>query len=216
MIERPLYTAFYTRNTFYEQEAERLRDSLDKFGLPHDIRPVDSQGDWIANTKLTATHIVTMLKAYPDRPVVQLDADAFIHRRPDLFEDGLDCDVAVHYRQGHELLNGTVYFAPTAGAKMVAEKYLEIIQANPGCANEQTCLDAATKELSDLIKLYKLPAGYTFIADIMRNDRAEGEEIVIEHLQASRQARGTGLLESRNRRIAELETSGAIGKPRAA
>ncbi len=204
---RPIYTAFFTVGTIYEAEAARLRSTLDRFELPHDLRAVDDRGSWEKNTQRTAEHICEMLAAYPDRPVVQLDADAYVHRIPILFEEGLDCDVAVHYRQGHELLNGTVYFAPTPEAKMVAQRYREIIQANPGNCNEQTCLDMAIKELSDLIRVHILPAGYVYIADIMRNDRQPGEEIVIEHLQASRQVKGTGLLQSRKNRIAELEAS---------
>lgn len=210
---RTIYCAFFTKRTIYEDEVERLRESLAELKLPYHLRPVDDRGSWNANTQRTAEHICEMLSAYPDRPVVQLDADAYVHRVPKLFEDGIDCDIAVHYRQGHELLNGTVYLAPTPGARLVAEKYLEIVKANPGQCNEQLCLDYAIKELADLIRVYKLPAGLCWISDIMRNDLAEGEEVFIEHLQCSRVVKGTGLLQSRINRIAELEASRPIGVP---
>lgn len=201
---RPIYTAFYTRGTRYEQEAARLQRSLDVLGLPHDIRAVDDRGNWMANTQLTAGHVWAMLEAHPDRPVIQLDADAVVWRRPDLFEDGLiDADLAVHYRRGRELLNGTVWFAPTAGARLVARRYLDLIQANAGCTNEQTMLAKAIEDLAGLATIYRLPAEYTWIHDIMAMDLA-GAEPVIEHLQASRVATNSSLLPNRVKRLAEI------------
>lgn len=190
----PIYTAFYTRGTLYEAEAKRLAKSLDRLGLEHDIQPVDSLGDWVANTKQTAAHICRMLTKYPDRPVVQLDADAVVWRLPSLFDElpSRGVDVAVHYRQGRELLNGTVWFNATPEAKFVAHRYFRLIRDHPGCANEQTMLSVALEELRSVVNAFRLPAGFTFIPDIMARDLAEGEQVVISHFQASRSAKKCG------------------------
>lgn len=188
---KPIFTCFYTIGTFYEQEAARLRRSLDRLGLAHDLRGIPSAGDWCKNAALTARHIATMLAAYPDRPVVQLDADAVVWRAPALFHT-LDCDVALHRRRGTEWLNGTVYFAPTHGARRVSARYLQLIEGNPGCTNEQVMLGKAIEELAGQFKLSILPASYCFIPDIMASDLAEGEQTVISHFQASRTAKAVG------------------------
>ena len=62
---------------------------------------------------MTARHIQAMQAKYPHRPIVQLDADAYLHRTPVLFETlpAIGADIAVHYRQGNELLNGTIWLA---------------------------------------------------------------------------------------------------------
>lgn len=184
---KPIYTAFWTIGSIYEVEAARLRASLDALNLPHDIRPVPSQGDWRANTQLTVRHILTMMDAYPDRPIVQLDADAIVMQTPLLFEGGIDCDVAGHFRRGHELLNGTLYIAPTHGARLVMEKYRDGVAAHPEHRNEQHWLQVAVEELRDVIRWGDLPASYCYIRDIMAGDLAEGETPIICHHQASRE-----------------------------
>lgn len=205
----PIFTAFYTRDTIYEQEAARLIRSLDRLGLEHDVRAIDSLGDWQANSGHTATHIATMQAAYPGRPIVQLDADAVVWQLPTLFDSlpSSGCDIAVHYRKGQEMLNGTMWLAPTDGARLIIQRYREyVIRAGPNCHNEQRMLQNAIAESSDLVKVQVLPAGYCFIADLMKEDLAPGEEVVIEHLQASREAPGhySAYTESRRKRLAEI------------
>jgi hypothetical protein len=203
---RPLYTCFYTIGSFYEREAARLRESLDALGLPHDLRGVTSQGDWFANTQQTVQHILTMMNDYPDRPIVQLDADAIVKRRPDLFEDGLDCDVAAHFRKGTELLNGTLYLAPTDGARLVMERYRDGVESHPNHANEQWWLEVAVRETADLFRFKNLPPSYAWIPDIMRDDLAPGEKVVIAHMQASRERTMTDATRRRRSWIAEWES----------
>lgn len=207
---RPIYTAFFTRGTLYEREADRLRRSLDRLGLEHDLRAIDSRGDWVKNSKWTAFHVCNVLADYPDRPVVQLDADAVVWKVPVLFDElpGAGVDIAVHYRKGRELLNGTVWLNATPGARLVAERYRELITNHPGCVNEQLMLSVAIDELRDLVNVRRLPPGYTYIFDLMKDDLAPAEEIVIEHLQASRHANCSPMLDNRLKRLAELQLLG--------
>lgn len=201
----PIYTAFYTIGTRYEVEADRLRRSLDRFGLKHDIRGVADRGSWVLNTQLTAQHIHDMLHAYPTRTVVQLDADAYVHRYPELLDELAedDIDIAVHYRLGRELLNGTVLFNPTPMARAVAAEYLRLIASDPRCRDEQTKLAAAIVNLSPALHVHRLPPEYCWIHDVMAADIGDRKP-VIEHLQASREATNSTLLPNRRKRIAEL------------
>lgn len=208
-MQSPLYTAFYTRGSIYEREAARLRRSLERHNLEHDIRAIDSAGDWRANAGLTARHIQTIQREYPTRPIVQLDADAFAHLPPTLFDvlPETGCDIAVHYRQGKEMLNGTVWLAPTHGARDVIDRYAGYVARDwPRTHNEQRMLQNAIADLSDLIRVYRLPAGYCWIHDIMADDLVPGEEVVIEHLQASRETNvRSSLTPGRLARIKEIE-----------
>lgn len=206
---KPIYTAFYTANTIYEQEAARLRRSLVRLGLDHDIRAIESRGGWQANSGYTATHIRNVLADYPDRPVVQLDADAVVWKAPALFDqlaaDGFD--LAVHYRRGHELLNGTIWLAPGPRSRAVMERYESLVrEAGNNCHNEQRMLQQAISEMSDTFKLCELPASYCFIFDIMKADISDQEQVVIEHLQCSRETNvpGTEAHANRRKRLAEI------------
>ena len=109
----PIFTAFFTAGTLYEREASRLVASLDRHGLERDVRPIVDRGSWRANTGYTAEHLCRVMSDHPRRPVVYLDADAVVWRPPTLFDDlEGQCDLAVHYRRGEELLNGTLYLGP--------------------------------------------------------------------------------------------------------
>lgn len=185
---RPIYTAFFTRGTLYEQEVARLRTSLDLLSLPHDIRGIDSLGDWVANTRYTPSHVLTVMDDYPDRPIVQLDADAIVWRVPELFENGLDCDLAAHVRRGHEMLNGTLYVAPTPAARKAIEMYRDGIAAHPEHRNEQVWLGVAVKEMGERLRFTNLPASLCYIPDIMAGDMTPDEgEPIVTHMQASRE-----------------------------
>lgn len=198
----PIFVAFYTRGTLYEREADRLRASLDKHSLPHDIRPIDSLGDWIANSRYTATHVLKMMDAYPDRPIVQLDADAVVYARPTLFDD-LDCDIAAHIRRGSEMLNGTLYVAPTRAARLVIERYQTGVANHPDHTNEQKWLHEAVKELAYCVNFHGLPASYCWIPDIMADD-LNGDNPVIGQMQASRERGRCDAWERRQKWIANV------------
>lgn len=206
-MRAPVFTAFFTKGTLYEREAARLVRSLDKLGLEHDVRGIESRGDWKANAGYTATHIATMQAAYPDRPIVQLDADAVVWLRPEMFDVLPDsgCDLGVHYRKGVELLNGTLWLAPTHGARLAIDRYRDYVARSwPNVSNEQRMLQNALLDLSDLVRVYRLPASYAWIHDVMKDDLAPGDEPVIEHLQASRETHVGPLTAQRRNRLREI------------
>ena len=204
----PIFTAFFTKHSLYEAEAARLVASLDRLGLEHDVVGVESMGGWTANSRYTATHICNLLEKYPDRPVVQLDADAVVLRQPDLFNalPVIGVDVAAYRLPDGKIANGTLYFAPTEAAKRIAADYAQRIADGHHGHDEQRCFaDALTAaDLAGQARVAWLPASYCYIHDINVDD-LHGAPVVIEHLQASReQAPNSPALETRRRRIVEV------------
>lgn len=200
VIRRPalIFTAFYTRGTRYEEEAARLVASLNRLGLAHDVTAIEDRGSWTANSRCTAAHVCEALARHPHTPVVQLDADAVVLRRPELFET-LSCDVAAYRLANGRLANGTVYFAATEPAREVAWTYRNLIDQGHHPHDEQRCLHDAARlvQAGGALKLRDLPASYCCIPDINGVELGE-EPPVILHLQASReQGRHTLALASR-------------------
>lgn len=180
----PIYIAFYTIDTPYEEEAKKLEASLREFSLPYEIEAIPTLGSWQENTKYKAIFIQNMLFKHTGRAVVYLDCDAVIRERPTLF-DNIDCDIAVHYyesknRPDRELLSGTLYVAPTENARRLIELWRYVNQEYPS-RWEQKNLSIALKFMPE-IKIYELPPTYCLIFDLMK-DRGRP---VIEHFQASR------------------------------
>ena len=200
----PIFIAFYTIGTLYEREAARLRASLDALGLPHEIVGVPSRGDWATNASQTAQFCRDMLAAHPCAPLVYVDADAVVRRFPSRLCDMAGVDIAAHWVNGDTFANGTVYFGGTTKAWLVANRYAELVDAYGGRHhNEQVLLEKAIIEIDPVVK--RLPSAYCYIHDVDHKPLAE-DEIVIEHLQASRESRTAGEpLDNRRRRIAERE-----------
>jgi hypothetical protein len=173
----PLYVSFYTPG--YAEEAAALRETLDRFGLPHEIRAMNSMGNWTHNCAMKSAFVCDMLHQRL-RPVVWVDADARVVRYPDLF-NSLDCDFAAHWRWDAELLSGTLYFAATDTAANLAKAWAERCIANPQRWDQRTLQEtvASIEGLRDA----RLPASYCSIFDA---PDMQDEPAVILHTQASR------------------------------
>lgn len=198
----PVFCCFYTIDTIYEQEAARLRQSLDVLGLRHDMRPVDSLGSWALNAGMTADFIHLMLDEH-DGPIVYINADAVVWSMPYLLAalDPVDHDIAVHYRRGVEMLNGTIWLGNTRKCRDTIDDYRLRIGKKPGDRNEQRHLADAIREIRP--RVFKLPPEYCWIHDIMADDLA-GVDPVIEHLQCSREFTGSEFLPNRRVRLKRI------------
>ena len=209
MKRKPLYVAFYTVGTIYEEEAKRLRASLDRFGLEHDIVGVQSRGDWYANTCMTAEFLCKSLDGHKTRPLVYVDADAVVRRYPAIFDD-LDPaqhDLAAYRLPNGEQPNGTLWLSNNHKCRVVCEIYRQRVLASPKERNEQRHLDDAMCDHNGL-RVVTLPVTYCYIHEI--TPAVPDDEIVIEHLQCSRTQTGSTLLPVREARIEDLANRGAI------
>ncbi len=204
-----IFCAFYTIGTIYETEAARLRSSLDKLGLDHDIVGVPDGGSWAANVHKTAAFTLAMQLKHDGEPVCYLDADAVVWSRPEILFalDADQTDLAFHRRRGVELLNGTLWLANTEASRAACQRYIDLCEANRHERDEQRFLWQAVEQLGS--RWVNLPASYCWISDIMAED-ISGEDPVIEHMQCSREASGSSLLPNRRARLAYLTSMGRI------
>lgn len=175
------FISYYTPN--YEQQANRLKESLDKIGLPYTIEAIDNLGSWDANTHYKPQFILKHLIGTD--AVIWTDADSVIRENPILF-DSLDCDIAFHRFKDKELLSGTVYFKNTVATISILLSWIEINRENPEIFDQKN-LDTAIQLTSDLT-ISELPPEYCFIFDLSR-EYYGGRKPVIEHFQASRKNR---------------------------
>ena len=175
------FISYYTPN--YEQQANRLRESLDGLALPYTIEAIDNLGSWDKNTHYKPEFILKHLIS--SDAVVWTDADSVVRENPILF-DSLDCDIAFHRFKGKELLSGTVYFRNTAATIRLLLRWMAINLDNPEIFDQKN-LDQAISEIEDL-KIAELPPEYCFIFDLSR-EYYGGRKPVIEHFQASREKR---------------------------
>lgn len=175
----------YFTDENYQRLAERLIASLDHFGIPHDVRNVPSRGSWTENTGYRAEFIKGIMTDHPGENVVWIDADGVIQRYPILLHELGDADFAAHYRAHpngrRELLGGTVFHA---GKESILAMMDEWIAESKTIAfyKDQRALQNVIERDPRRFHVYRLPATYCQIFDLMKNEGVP----VIEHFQASR------------------------------
>lgn len=193
MKKNLMVVGYYTVNTPYEKEAEKLLASLNKIRLKHDIVPIETLGNWQANTRFKAKFMEDMLIKHKDYDLLYVDADAVFHKKPELFTEEYDYDIAVRWQdfrwRKNECLSGTIYMANN-------EKTLELckrwqhgneIEGSNAKTYEQWNLGRVIVQMRNEGKIrdVNLPPEYTMIFDSMRA-MYPNIEPVIEHFQASR------------------------------
>ena len=169
-----IVASYYTIDTPYEREVQRLATSLIHHKLEFDIQGYKSKGSWIANVGLKPIFIFDMLLKH-NKDVLFLDADAVVQQSLSLFRD-FDADIGVHYKDGRELLSGTIFVKNSSKAKKVIEDWCVEQRQNPDTWDQK---NLARVLLRSDVDVYNLPESYTHIFDLPG-------EAVIQHNQASR------------------------------
>lgn len=184
--------AFFTFNTIYEQEIKNLETSLKKLGMKYHLLGVPDLGSWVKNCAHKPKFIRQMMHEYPDFNILYVDADAIIQQKPVLFDD-FDGDVGIHYRNGVELLSGTIFLKNTGEVQTLIEQWINIQEYKQDVWDQKVLAEVINMAKSDRpgplanldLKIIDLPPTYTQIFDTMKN----AGKPVIEHFQASRRAK---------------------------
>ena len=196
MMKDIIFVAYYTFNTPYEGEAEKLKASLNKLNLLNDIVPIASVGNWQDNTRFKAKFLQQMLVKHKGKNLVYIDVDAVVHSIPIHFKD-YSCDIGLRYQdfrwRKNECLSGTIFLANNDRVMKLCEAWEKINvkeRANRNNLEQWNLGSAITSMKSELnLNVKNLPPEYTIIFDSMKI-MYPSVKPVIEHFQASRQNRG--------------------------
>jgi len=179
----PIFVSFYTPG--YADEARQLVETLDLFGLDHDVRPFESLGAWEWNISHKPKFIRQMIDKYPRRSIVWLDADARVRRRPELF-DVLPAHLGVHFSirdTSREPFAATIFVGDSEPARALIDEWAGWCGIDPD-SGDQRNLGRMLRRPHDYV-VVNLPRAYCapFDGDLDR------EKIVIEQMQVSRHLR---------------------------
>lgn len=181
--------AFYTRNSLYETEKHRLLRSAERLGLPVDAEAIDSAGSWVRNASMKPGVLVAMRKKHIG-PLLYVDVDAVFHRDPWPALAKLDCDIGAYVEPDGHLLSGTLFINHTPAAAALLHAWADACAASPDewdqLVLERLIADDAASG-APRYRLGILPVAYCWIFD--KTDNGLGEEVFIEHLQASREVK---------------------------
>jgi hypothetical protein len=94
----PILVSFHAGERSYSEAAGRLRDDCTSLGIDHDIEElqIDAGDDWLSICRRKPAFCKRMLDKHR-RPIVWLDCDSRLARRPSFFNDAA-CDFAAFLR----------------------------------------------------------------------------------------------------------------------
>ena len=178
----PIVISFFTSNTPYEAEADRLRETCVEAGVDHVIDGIPARGSWEWNCAAKAEFCQQMHRQLR-RPILWVDADATLERRPGLLAR-CPADFGVHKWAGREFASGTLFFNQTPLAEELLRAWVARCAARPDVW-DQKLLEAAWHDVASRhpISTLWLPRSYVRIFDAAP---VAGESPVIVHHQASR------------------------------
>jgi hypothetical protein len=203
--------AFHTPDALYTAEARRFQASVDRLGLRLDLKVVPSRGEWTANCALKPS-IIADARRRLRGPLLYVDVDAVIHHDPWPYLAQYDGDAACHVTRDGEFLSGTLWVNDTEGARELLRRWRDRCETFPEVWDQKS-LEAVVLEderkSNSSIMFQRLPPNFSHIFD--RKYGYFYGDVVIEHLQASRENRaGNGTnpsIERRRQYLAEWRAS---------
>ncbi|WYX52901.1 putative nucleotide-diphospho-sugar transferase [Achromobacter xylosoxidans] len=162
-----MVVAFFTRDSIYETEKNRLLRSAQRLGLAVDAEPIESTGSWVRNASMKPSVLVAMRRKHAG-PMLYVDVDAVFHRDPWPALAALDCDIAAYYEpQGH-LLSGTLFINHTPAATALLQAWAQACAENPDEWDQlvlERLLDSDAARAEPRYRLARLPVAYCWIFD---------------------------------------------------
>lgn len=180
--------AFFTENSFYEQEKERMSRSAERIGLKVHATALPSAGSWVLNAGLKPGFLLQE-RARLRGPLLYVDVDAVFHRNPWSELHRLDCDIAVYYEGNGRLISATIFINDTPEAAHLLERWRQECLANPKTWDQLVLEQIIAEDAAGAHPRYrvaKLPVSFCWIFDRVENEAVN--EVFIEQLQASREA----------------------------
>ena len=172
----PLICAFYTEGTPYEDIILKLEDSLIALGLRYKIKSYQSRGSWVANCAIKPEFLLDCLND-TDGDILYVDADAVIHKVPDInCIENIGVYYKLHKNGERELLSGTIYLKQEAIP--LVEDWLAMQTSHPTMWDQKSLAAVVGNKT-----IHHLPQGYCKIFDA---PWVEDDDLFIEHHQASR------------------------------
>lgn len=192
----PLVVSYHTIDPVYSAAADRLRESLRKFNLPHLIHAVPRPPGlpWLAGCAMKS-ELCLFAQRTTRHSIIWVDADAEVLSDPrpqfrSLVESG--CDVAAYMNRkadggsGFPLVNsnlcsGTVYFSASSTATLLLQNWYSVCAASGATVYDQELLYARIREIP-YAKTFNLDPALCCVRDLMPGVKP----VIVQH-QASRQ-----------------------------
>ena len=184
-METPLIISFFTKDTIYEKEVEELIESCNLLHLDFIIEEKKDLGSWQKNCCQKPLFIHECLQKYK-RPLLWVDADAIILKKPDLLLNQGDVSFYFNHWEEKRARAGTILALPSKEALHFFHLWhLKCHEKQDFPHGDQHFLPETFATAPTSLQIGELPLSYVHVFD---RDPVPFNETHILHTQASRTA----------------------------
>ena len=181
-----IFVSAYTIGTPYEQEVQRLKESLDQFGVPLTIVGYAPGATWQQSVKVKAEIVRDMLAKQPE-DVYWIDADAVCENPPtDLENEVANADFAAVWQRRRILNGASLFFRNNDLGKWLAQRWVDFMRGSPDSLTDQAALQHIVQnEARGMgVRVKRLPVYYAQVINSWWGKDVPG--IVFRQHQANR------------------------------
>ena len=177
---------FHTDDPIYRTEANRCIKTIEKRSRKYDLTVIPPQSSWVLNCAVKPRIIIDARRRIRG-PILYIDVDTILHKDPWPYLSLYDGDMAVYVHHNGELFSGTIFINDTSGARRLLDKWYHEQKKKMNVWDQRVLQEIIEQDESNLKQYHvqRLPPNYTFIFD--RRYKYIFGDIIIEHLQASRE-----------------------------
>jgi len=169
-----IIVSWHTPDSLYSSCALRLKESLERFDLEHEINCLPAIGDWNQNVCHKPQYILEMMNKHPEKNIVWIDADSEVIAYPEYFKT-ITGDVGCLLWKGIQIFMSTAFFSNNINVRDFVTKWIELTARNIYVFSpEQYTFSLTLKEFPE-IKFERLPNSYAFV----KNESPQDESPVI-------------------------------------
>lgn len=178
-----IFVSFYTRN--YLDSANRLRASLDRWGIEHDITEKPCSGSWQKNTHYKAEVCYEALKKHQRFCWIDADSELMADPRYEL-ERLPDFDMAAHIFRGYQLNAALLMFRRSKSVESLMLRWRSSLDRG-FIGHDQDCLAVELYRTQDIaFRFHSLGPEWCYVDDLSRRFYPMPERILVYQHQESR------------------------------
>lgn len=181
--EYPIIITYFTSDWLYESYANEMREACKALGLDYHIVEKESAGGYANNCKIKPHFILESLIEYK-RPVLWIDADGALLKKPEFFCD-LSLDFAAKTKKDKNRGRwhvGTIWCNYTNSTISFLKKWVE---SSKSSVTDESALESTWKLYGDSIKAGDIPEQYFFIHR-RKSDMIPEDTVVLHRLSSGK------------------------------
>jgi len=184
--------ASFYGDAFEGQFALRLKDSARAFEMECDLYQETKPGGLRERGRMRTKTLLRCLAEHPGEDVLFVEADAQLHRRPDILLDEKDFEIGIYYDTGTLAISGPVFVRNSPRVVPLIREWRALNHAFP----ENSELENLSQVLSRPgfgLEIRRFPVTYAWVERVHRASHPQARPVIYHYQTNGHRTRRIGI-----------------------